>query len=52
MIVRLLKSIDLYGKLPKGLAEPTDSGAIVSIITIVFLILMLFSELIVIFKIN
>jgi hypothetical protein len=47
MISRILKSVDLYGKLPKGLAEPTSSGAIVSMITMVVLTLMIISELIV-----
>lgn len=47
MIIRLLKSIDLYGKIPKGLSEPTDSGAIMSVATIVLLVLLLFNELIV-----
>lgn len=42
--MKLLKAVDLYGKIPKGLAEPTSSGAIVSIITLVFLVLMILSE--------
>lgn len=46
MISKILKSVDLYGKLPKGLAEPTSSGAIVSMITMVVLTLMIISELI------
>ena len=45
--MKLLKTIDLYGKLPKGLAEPTDSGAVMSILTIIFLFMMVLSELIV-----
>ena len=48
MIFRFLKSIDLYGKLPKGIAEPTSSGAIVSMVTIVLMTLMLIYEIIVI----
>jgi hypothetical protein len=47
MISRFFKAIDLYGKLPQGLAEATSSGAIVSVITMGFLGLMLITELIV-----
>ncbi|CAK93028.1 unnamed protein product (macronuclear) [Paramecium tetraurelia] len=42
--MKLLKSIDLYGKVPKGLAEPTSSGAVVSIITLILLALMIINE--------
>ena len=45
--MKLLKSIDLYGKLPKGLAETTSFGALMSVITMIFLGLMIFSEFIV-----
>ena len=45
--MKLLKAIDLYGKIPKGLAEPTSSGAVVSIITLIFLGLMIMNEVIV-----
>ncbi|CAD8059257.1 unnamed protein product [Paramecium primaurelia] len=44
--MKLLKAIDLYGKIPKGLAEPTSSGAVVSIITLILLGLMIMSEVI------
>ena len=44
---RFLKAIDLYGKIPKGLAEPTDSGAIVSIVTMSLISLMILTEVIV-----
>ncbi|CAD8068774.1 unnamed protein product [Paramecium sonneborni] len=44
--MKLLKAIDLYGKIPKGLAEPTSSGAVVSIITLIFLGLMIMNEVI------
>lgn len=46
-LMKLLKAIDLYGKIPKGLAEPTSSGAVVSIITLIFLGLMIMNEVIV-----
>jgi hypothetical protein len=42
---KFLKSIDLYGKLPKDLAESTSSGAIMSVVTFVFLGLLLFTEI-------
>jgi hypothetical protein len=45
--MKLLKAIDLYGKVPKGLAEPTSSGAVVSVLTLIFLGLMIFNEFIV-----
>lgn len=45
--MKLLKAIDLYGKIPKGLAEPTNSGAVVSIITLILLGLMIINEVIV-----
>ena len=45
--MKLFKSIDLYGKLPKGLAEPTNSGAVVSVFTMVALGLLIFTEIIV-----
>lgn len=48
--MKLLKSIDIYGKIPKGLAEPTSSGAVVSIITLLFLGLMIVNEFLVIYK--
>ena len=50
--MKLLKSIDLYGKLPKGLAETTSFGALMSVITMVFLGLMIFSEFIVLIRLN
>ncbi len=42
---KFFKAIDLYGKLPKDLAEATSSGAIMSVITFVFLGLLLFTEI-------
>jgi hypothetical protein len=47
MIGKFFKKVDLYGKLPSGLAEPTMSGAAVSMVTMAFLALMVISELIV-----
>lgn len=47
ILMKLLKAIDLYGKIPKGLAEPTSSGAVVSILTLIFLGLMIMNEMIV-----
>lgn len=45
--MKLFKSIDLYGKLPKGLAEPTNSGAVLSVFTMIALALLIFTEIIV-----
>jgi len=42
--MKLFKAIDLYGKIPKGLAEPTSSGAVVSIVTLLLLALLLVTE--------
>ena len=47
MIFRFFKAIDLYGKIPKGLAEPTNTGAAVSVVTLVCLALLVMSEFIV-----
>ena len=46
--MQLRKSIDLCRKLPKGLAETTSFGGLMSVITMIFLGLMIFSEFIVI----
>ena len=48
--MQLQKSIDLCRKLPKGLAETTSFGGLMSVITMIFLGLMIFSEFIVIQK--
>jgi len=45
--MKLFKHIDLYGKLPKGLAEPTNSGAVVSVFTMVTLALLILTEVVV-----
>lgn len=47
MILKFFKAIDLYGKIPKGLAEPTSTGAAVSVVTLVCLALLIMSEFIV-----
>jgi len=52
MIGRFFKTIDLYGKLPKGLSEPTNSGAVVSVVTMVVLTLMVLTEIFVKIKIR
>ena len=40
-----LKRMDIYRKVPKDLTQPTTTGAVVSIISIIFITFMLATEL-------
>ncbi len=40
-----LKSFDMYKKLPRDLTEPTLSGAMVSIVSVIIMIILFTSEL-------
>ena len=39
-----IKRLDIYRKIPKDLTQPTTTGAIVSICCVVFIVLMIFTE--------
>ena len=40
-----VKRLDIYRKIPKDLTQPTTTGAIVSICSVTFIVLMLCTEL-------
>ena len=43
-VVNRLKSFDVYRKLPSDLTEPTTSGAIVSVLSTIIMIILFISE--------